>query len=97
MVTNETVNRIANANVGVSTVAGVPKGLNIPAGYHHKILKETTDGTGRHTVHYCKTRTLTPDCVKIDNNLNVNNNYIAKTGGVGKKGPGGMGGRVRRR
>lgn len=78
-------NQINQANT-TSAVAGVPAGINIPAGYVNKIVMDKTDGTGGHRVFMCKGNTITSQgCVEISNKRNVNSNFIATSGGLGRK------------
>lgn len=78
-------NQINQANT-TSAVAGVPAGINIPAGYVNKIVMDKTDGTGGHRVFMCKGNTITSQgCVEISNKRNVGSNFVAKTGAPGRK------------
>ena len=78
-------NQINQANT-TSAVAGVPAGLNLPAGFNNRITKEKTDGSGGHDVFMCKGNTITSQgCIKINNKRNVGTNYIAKSGALGGK------------
>ena len=58
----------------------------IPAKYKNKITKKGVDGTSEH--FWCTGTTITNDCVKVQNTVNQNKNWIAQSGGIGKKGPG---------
>ena len=71
----------ANTN---SAVAGVPAGINVPAGYVNKIVMDKPNGG--HRIFMCKGNTITSQgCIEITNKRNFGSNFVAKTGAPGRK------------
>ena len=82
---------MASGRTASPAASGIPGGL-IPSKFRNKITKARNDGTGALDIYMCQGNVITSDgCMKINNKLIINRNYVAKSGGTGKSGPGNRG------